>query len=344
MQDTVREQLTALEIYSCPGLSLHWSIPHSSGTIYGQPEQGFVITQKSAEHIRVTISAHAVSGKSMPWSRLADELLDACNINADDKKRRIMQSMLAGDEDIIKDELWRASLICDMSLLVESSSEFPGEGPNDHAVVSAGASIVHEMSNTEPFTGSIASTNGGTFAGLAGSPSAGHSISYKRSSNSLSDRAKKTKHVDIAAIAKAGAAFSLSTLGAVTGGVSQQSNPKNDRYTNETLQRLPSSRHATLGSVVFSPSSGESTEYQQQIGFGGEVYVRVTIGHFPSFITNMSTLTVLSRSMNCSRSNLASHGNAGPAIFASSTTSRHSLSSKVASQTLPFAIWLSARR
>ncbi|KAI7554988.1 hypothetical protein KC331_g156 [Hortaea werneckii] len=273
MQDTVREQLTALEIYSCPGLSLHWSIPHSSGTIYGQPEQGFVITQKSAEHIRVTISAHAVSGKSMPWSRLADELLDACNINADDKKRRIMQSMLAGDEDIIKDELWRASLICDMSLLVESSSEFPGEGPNDHAVVSAGASIVHEMSNTEPFTGSIASTNGGTFAGLAGSPSAGHSISYKRSSNSLSDRAKKTKHVDIAAIAKAGAAFSLSTLGAVTGGVSQQSNPKNDRYTNETLQRLPSSRHATLGSVVFSPSSGESTEYQQQIGFGGEVYI-----------------------------------------------------------------------
>lgn len=292
MQNTVREQLTALEIYSCPSLSLHWSIPRSSGNVLGQPEQGFVITQKSAEHIRVTISAHAVSGKSMPWSRLADELLDACDINADDKKRRIMQSMLAGDADIIKDELWRASLICDMSLLVEGSSEFLGEGPNDHTVVSSGASVEREMSNTEPLTGSIASTNGGTFAGLAGSPSTGHSITYKRSSNNLSDRAKKTKHVDIAAIAKAGAAFSPSTLGAVTGGVSQQSNPKNDRDTNEKLQRLPCSGHATLSSVVFSPSSGESTEYQQQIGFGGEVYVRVTIRPFPSFITRNSNLTL----------------------------------------------------
>ncbi|KAI7390187.1 hypothetical protein KC336_g17010 [Hortaea werneckii] len=269
----VKDKLTALEIYSCPSLSLHWSIPRSTGAIYGQPEQGFVVTQRSRDHIRMTISAHAVSGKSMPWSRLADELLDACDINADDNKRRIMQSMLSGDEDIIRDELWRASLLCDKSLLVETPTVSLGDGPNDRAVVLSRASTTHELSNTMEMTGTIASANNGSLSELAGSPPAGHSISVKRTSSGLFDHPKKTKHVDIAAIAKAGAAFSLSTFGALTGGVSQQSNPKNISNTNESLRTLPSSGHSAPSSAVFSPSSGGSTEYQQQIGFGGEVYI-----------------------------------------------------------------------
>ncbi|KAI7595237.1 hypothetical protein KC343_g17350, partial [Hortaea werneckii] len=115
----VMDQLAAIEIYSASSLSLQWFIPRSSGTIYGQSEQGFAMTQKDGGQIQITISDHAVAGKSMPWVKFAAEILDACDIKADQEKKCIMVSILSGDEDIIKDTLEEASLLPGMSSFSE---------------------------------------------------------------------------------------------------------------------------------------------------------------------------------------------------------------------------------
>ncbi|KAI6832547.1 hypothetical protein KC340_g7016 [Hortaea werneckii] len=200
----VMDQLAAIEFYSASSLSLRWFIPHSSGAICGQSEQGFAMTQKSGDQIQITISNYAVAGKSMPWSKIAVEILNACDVKIDQGKKCIMISILSGDEDIIKDTLEEASLLPGMSSFSEEGIDLPTVAESDHAAAAS------DLNSTTGMADTIATA-----------------------SNSHSDK------------------FNM----------------------DDMLRTLPSNGQSSFGSAEQLSSPGESTEYQKDIGFGGEVYI-----------------------------------------------------------------------
>ncbi|KAI7633719.1 hypothetical protein KC343_g2768, partial [Hortaea werneckii] len=92
-------------------------------------------------------------------------------------------------------------------------------------------------------------------------------------STGLSGHSNNNTHVNLARISKAGASFSASRLRTVTNGSKHPPAPKDNFNMNDMLRTLPSNGQSTLGSAGQLSSPGESTEYQKDIGFGGEVYI-----------------------------------------------------------------------
>ncbi|KAI6906320.1 hypothetical protein KC318_g12725, partial [Hortaea werneckii] len=270
----VTDQLAAIEIYSASSLSLQWFIPRSSGHIYGQSEQGFAMTQKSEDQIQITISDHAVAGKSMPWLNLAVEILDACDVKIDQGKKCIMVSILSGDEDIIKDTLEEASLLPGMSSSCEEGLDLPTVAENDHAAAASEPNSTTGMANR---IATASNSNSGTGAAAsAESRRARGAIPGKQNSRiptGLFGHSNNNKHVDVAKISKAGASFSASRLRTVTKGSNHLPVSKDKFNMDDMLRTLPSNGQSTLGSVEQMSSPGETTEYQKEIGFGGEVYI-----------------------------------------------------------------------
>ncbi|KAI6879857.1 hypothetical protein KC360_g4305 [Hortaea werneckii] len=253
----VMDQLAAIEIYSASSLSLQWFITRASGTVYGQSEQGFAMTQKDPDRTQITISEHAVAGKSMPWVKFAAEILDACDVKADQEKKCIMVSILSGDEDIIKDTLEEASLLPGMGSFSEEQLNFPTVAGDDHAAAASDSNQTIGMTN------------------MTATASNSHRARELRliKSTGLSGHSNDNEHVDIAKVSKAGASFSASRLRTVTKGSNHPPVPKDNFNMNDMLRTLPSNRQSTLGPGGQSSSPGESTEYQKDIGFGGEVYI-----------------------------------------------------------------------
>ncbi|KAI6837322.1 hypothetical protein KC350_g6092 [Hortaea werneckii] len=270
----VMDQLAAIEIYSASSLSLQWFIPRSSGRIYGQSEQGFAMTQKDGGQIRITISDHAVAGRSMPWVKFAAEILDACDVKADQEKKCIMVSILSGDEDIIKDTLEEASLLPGMSSFSEGELDLPTVAGDNHAAVASDFNPTTGMTN---MTATASNSNSGTGAAVpAESHRARAPFSRKQNfskSTGLSGHSNNNKHVDLAKISKAGASFSASRLRTVTNGLNHSRVSKDNFNMDDMLRTLPSNGQSPLGSAGQMSSPGESTESQRDIGFGGEVYI-----------------------------------------------------------------------
>ncbi|OTA35301.1 hypothetical protein BTJ68_04309 [Hortaea werneckii EXF-2000] len=270
----VMDQLAAIEIYSASSLSLQWLIPRASGTVYGQSEQGFAMTQKDGDRTQITISEHAVAGKSMPWVKFAAEILDACDVKADQEKKCIMVSILSGDEDIIKDTLEEASLLPGMGSFCEEQLNRPTVAGDDNAAAASDSNRTIGMTN---MTATASNSHRG--AGAAANVDS-HRVRapFPRKQNlskstGLSGHSNDNEHVDIAKISKAGASFSASRLRTVTKGSNHPPVPKDNFNMNDMLRTLPSNGRSTLGSAGQSSSPGESTEYQKDIGFGGEVYI-----------------------------------------------------------------------
>lgn len=270
-------QLAAIEIYSASCLSLQWFIPHSGGPIYGQSEQGFAMTQKE-DPIRITIPDHAVTGKSMPWGKIAVEILNACDVKIDQEKKCIMISILSGDEDIIKDTLEEARLLPGMSSFGEGGVDLPTDAGNDHAAAASDPNSTTGMADT---IAAASNSKSGTGAAASAEVRRARGPFPRRQdlgkSTGLFGHANNNKHLDLAKISKAGASFSASRLRAVTNGSNHSTISKDHFNMDDMLRTLPSNGQSTLGFAGQSSSSGESTEYQKDIGFGGEVYVSVFI-------------------------------------------------------------------
>ncbi|KAI7196205.1 hypothetical protein KC324_g4509 [Hortaea werneckii] len=270
----VMDQLAAIEFYSASSLSLRWFIPHSSGAIYGQSEQGFAMTQKSGDQIQMTISDHAVTGKSMPWSKIAVEVLNACDVKIDQGKKCIMISILSGDEDIIKDTLEEASLLPGMSSFSEEGVDLPTVAESDHAAAASDLNSTTGMADTiATASNSHSGTRAAASAEMRRARGSFPRKQSSRMSTGLFGNSNNNKHVDVAKISKAGASFSASRLRTITNGSNHSPVFKDNFNMDDMLRTLPSNGQSTFGSAEQLSSPGESTEYQKDIGFGGEVYI-----------------------------------------------------------------------